>query len=248
MTTDLKPCPFCGGEAHITHTYDPDGFGAFHHAQCRKCRAKGTEYFARETCPIFFEQVRAAWNTRAKTKAADALEAKLCAVVKPLEWHIKPDTTYKAEGVAGVYEVYPNQQGNWTLDDGMSVSGHEIPCAAKEAGNKEEAKRTISTITIRSASDIAAEARAGVIEAAAYVARNACLVPPDGGSPTQAEADVCDEAYRRIRALHDTDTLAAIERIKEQARKEERERLIDTISLYPQPHSNRIIAAIMEGE
>lgn len=39
------------------------------------------------------------------------------------------------------------------------------------------------------------------IEAAAYVAVNACLVPPDGGSPTEDERLVCEEAYKRIRAL-----------------------------------------------
>ncbi len=33
---------------------------------------------------------------------------------------------------------------------------------------------------------------------AAYQAKNACLVPPDGGSPTEAESDLCDEAARRI--------------------------------------------------
>ena len=39
------------------------------------------------------------------------------------------------------------------------------------------------------------------LEAAAYVAVNACLVPPDGGSPTEDERLVCEEAYKRIRAL-----------------------------------------------
>lgn len=51
-----------------------------------------------------------------------------------------------------------------------------------------------------------------------------------------------------IRALHDADTLAAIERIKEQARQEERERLTDIIRMYPKPHSNRIIESIMDDE
>lgn len=36
---------------------------------------------------------------------------------------------------------------------------------------------------------------------AAYQASNACLVPPDGGSPTEEEANVCDVAAERIRAL-----------------------------------------------
>ena len=38
-------------------------------------------------------------------------------------------------------------------------------------------------------------------EAAARAARHACLVPPDGGSPSDDEVAVCDEAERRIRAL-----------------------------------------------
>lgn len=66
---------------------------------------------------------------------------------------------------------------------------------------------------IRSASDIAAEARAGAIEAAA---RNVEAAVSNGvfiGKLTD-----------HVRALHDTDTLAAIERIKEQAMEEERER------------------------
>lgn len=34
--------------------------------------------------------------------------------------------------------------------------------------------------------------------ACAHLAKNACLNPPDGGSPTTEEVEVCDEAYRRI--------------------------------------------------
>ena len=43
--------------------------------------------------------------------------------------------------------------------------------------------------------------REAALREAAYVAINACLVPPDGGSPTEAESLVCEEAYRRILAL-----------------------------------------------
>ena len=34
----------------------------------------------------------------------------------------------------------------------------------------------------------------------ALIARNGCLVPPDGGSPTEAERLLCEEIERRIRA------------------------------------------------
>lgn len=47
------------------------------------------------------------------------------------------------------------------------------------------------------------EEREKALREAAYVALNACLVPPDGGAPSQEEADVCEEAYRRICALID---------------------------------------------
>lgn len=50
--------------------------------------------------------------------------------------------------------------------------------------------------------------RAAKVEAwkeAAVVAANACLVDPDGGSPTEEERLVCDEAYRRILALIERD-------------------------------------------
>lgn len=36
-------------------------------------------------------------------------------------------------------------------------------------------------------------------EACARVAENACLVPPDGGSPTEDEARMCADAARYIR-------------------------------------------------
>lgn len=35
-------------------------------------------------------------------------------------------------------------------------------------------------------------------KSAAKIAQEACLVLPDGGSPTQEEADICEEAKRRI--------------------------------------------------
>ena len=40
--------------------------------------------------------------------------------------------------------------------------------------------------------------REAALREAAYVAINACLVPPDGGNPTEEERLVCEEAYRRI--------------------------------------------------
>ena len=44
-------------------------------------------------------------------------------------------------------------------------------------------------------------ARNAALEEAALIARNGCLVPPDGGSPTKDETDVCDRIESQIRAL-----------------------------------------------
>ena len=38
-------------------------------------------------------------------------------------------------------------------------------------------------------------------ERCAQIARNGCLVPPDGGSPTEDEAALCEEIARRIREV-----------------------------------------------
>lgn len=58
----------------------------------------------------------------------------------------------------------------------------------------------LNILRIEAAIDPAAIREAALREAA-YVAINACLVPPDGGSPTEQERLVCEEASRRILAL-----------------------------------------------
>jgi hypothetical protein len=40
--------------------------------------------------------------------------------------------------------------------------------------------------------EAAERVRVHAIRAAADIAKNGCLVPPDGGSPTQDEAEMCD--------------------------------------------------------
>ncbi len=44
-------------------------------------------------------------------------------------------------------------------------------------------------------------AREDALRRAAAIARNGCLVPPDGGSPTEAEAEMCDRISDQILAL-----------------------------------------------
>lgn len=59
MTNELKPCPFCGGEAYIEN-YDPyDGYQgdlSLWRIKCRKCKVE-IERREKEKCA-------AAWNRR----------------------------------------------------------------------------------------------------------------------------------------------------------------------------------------
>ena len=64
--SNLKPCPFCGGEARITSEYDTDGFGTFHKVECRTCGASSKQHFVSRDndCPQYYQEVRDDWNMR----------------------------------------------------------------------------------------------------------------------------------------------------------------------------------------
>jgi len=68
MSEKLLPCPFCGSDqAFIRKEYDEHSAsgGYFHAVHCGKCRASSGPLYASETCPIFYAEVRDAWNVRA---------------------------------------------------------------------------------------------------------------------------------------------------------------------------------------
>lgn len=59
-----------------------------------------------------------------------------------------------------------------------------------------------AALTLAGQFRIEAEAALDIaLKAAADVARNACLVPPDGGAPTETESEMCDRAADAILAL-----------------------------------------------
>lgn len=77
--SELKACPFCGGEASIRSEYDSDGYGYFHWVECKKCRSRSASHFASQgnECPIYYQGVRSDWNNRQhenKLKADAILE------------------------------------------------------------------------------------------------------------------------------------------------------------------------------
>lgn len=74
MSEQLKPCPFCGENAGVHHAYDEDGcYWAY--VKCQGCgvRTSGKWISNRnDACPIFYAEVRDAWNRR--TPPAQALD------------------------------------------------------------------------------------------------------------------------------------------------------------------------------
>jgi len=98
---ELKPCPFCGGEASINKDYDLDGYGRFDSVKCRKCGAKSREIYARvgNGCPVHYATVRDAWNTR-------PIEDAQAARIKELEAALK-----KASAALNVFDrTSPNHE------------------------------------------------------------------------------------------------------------------------------------------
>lgn len=67
-----------------------------------------------------------------------------------LDWNVTEYTTYKAESWCGVYTVYPNSAGSWTLDDGAAVSAHDGPAEAKIAAAKEDTRRVLEMMGLTS--------------------------------------------------------------------------------------------------
>lgn len=99
MMSNLKPCPFCGGEARISTEWDTDGFGSFHSVKCGKCGAESAKHFASSgnDCPQHYAEVRSDWNQRHDTSSelVDAIEKE---VVDSVSIEFKPH-------LAGVFAV-----------------------------------------------------------------------------------------------------------------------------------------------
>ena len=57
--TDLKPCPFCGGEADILE-HQFEGFSPTYGVTCLDCNCETYQFFDTE------DEAIAAWNRRAK--------------------------------------------------------------------------------------------------------------------------------------------------------------------------------------
>jgi hypothetical protein len=99
------------------------------------------------------------------------------------------------------------------MDDKKAASGAPnfkmlTPCGGLPTGNYPEDKLVEyvprDPAVLAELPEVKAMIAAAVrdaLERAASVARNACLVDPDGGNPTEDERFMCEEAYRRIRTM-----------------------------------------------
>ena len=66
--SELKPCPFCGGEAILCKMLTPDGENTYEtiHVECQLCRCQTSEYFSytfNSQKDVYREAIDA-WNRR----------------------------------------------------------------------------------------------------------------------------------------------------------------------------------------
>lgn len=79
--SELKPCPFCGGEAKLfTYRLGEDSEGA--HVECRGCYAKSADT---EDAYADVATASAAWNARTDDARIAALEAENKALLDALK-------------------------------------------------------------------------------------------------------------------------------------------------------------------
>ena len=74
--TELKPCPFCGGEAVLESTTECMGHGEYikkHYVMCAKCGTKGkSEYEYSKSSEKCITDCKEAWNRRADNEQREA--------------------------------------------------------------------------------------------------------------------------------------------------------------------------------
>lgn len=64
--SEIKPCPFCGGEASLHTEACPDGGGTYWNVKCRECGASSLGRYISHgnECPLGFQEIRDQWNVR----------------------------------------------------------------------------------------------------------------------------------------------------------------------------------------
>lgn len=122
--SELKPCPFCGGEARIDTEYDMDGFGNFHKVECKSCGASSKAHFCSQgnECPQYYQEVRDDWQNRANdsqlttiTKQRDELGLHLGGLLTTLrvkQGLTKHEAGCVADGIERLLSTINEQKGS----------------------------------------------------------------------------------------------------------------------------------------
>ena len=113
-----------------------------------------------------------------------------------------------AAATPGPWEIATSPDGHyWQLEhDGDAICNNGFCYHDNSAANCDLLyyAPALAAEVLRLRAEVATAQRDGAAamrEAAAKIAANACLVPPDGGSPTREETEMCDFAATAIRAL-----------------------------------------------
>lgn len=182
-------------------------------------------------------------------RKSEALQAERCVEVRPLEFvwtkdeHSPNPTTYRTAGdgfsayVLIPYEGDNNPEGGTGTWNGVAQHRGEDGFASKDEAiaycektirdfAQVSLNRASNFITTRPASEVRAETHAAAIEAAVGAALRAISVKGSGYRDenerllARAEKEMKLELAKNLRALHTDASLAAIERIKREAREE----------------------------
>lgn len=137
---ELKPCPFCGGEAWL-NDYEAKHGGMPARSRCPQCKSCG--------CSLWYHPTEskaiAAWNRRADLVPAPSV------TVKPLEW----DCDFAAVNIPEGYSTYENGDDEWSVyltwrtgSEKLHEAGHQSLDAAKAAAQADYEARIMAAIQI----------------------------------------------------------------------------------------------------
>lgn len=240
MSEELKPCPFCGGEAEIVDAEEcgPQAYVV----TCNGCMTSSRVIFALMD-DVTFDLV-SAWNTRAD----------LLPVVKPLVWEGHPAGLVASNNMGGAYII--DTRGNrprwlkWPNGHGPDRETVEEMQAAAQADHDAR---------IRSRIDMTdpAELVAGAYEAAADELAKMAKSEEEIDNPHDAE--LLWHMEKRIRALTPADAQDALDAAIAKAVNKKLEEVIARVALLtlprpPQPyvtaieHAKKSILAMKEPE
>ena len=148
--SNLKPCPFCGGEkVGMATEHDADGFGMFKFIACKACGASSRRHFVSNgnECPQFYEEVRDSWNSRHVDEAEVEQEE-----LKKDRYPLQSLGCQKIKGNCLCHRCHPDVKNLMSYCSGTYIAhGKPVKQAAiyqtlRESGNTHEPAEIIARI------------------------------------------------------------------------------------------------------